>query len=291
LRFKDICLPHGTTIASSQKRPVSRERSGKLDPVAVWNPALDITNVRTFRSFRYSFFAHPDGTVFWEERFDAILSNEFYLRRFPFDTESMVVRVQPLISGADLGKQDVTFADQSYSTFIDPGTYLAAWEIKGIAYSVKSTPVGNSAIVLPQARFEVIVKRRAGFCVWQVFVPILLMVAVPWSVFWISTKEFDWQMKIPVTIMLAMVAFEFAIARDLPRVGYITFLDAVFLVGFFFTFLAIAEVIVVHVLIMRWMQPLAEKVHRAPRWAFPLGYALVIAALIPIFFIGRGRPL
>jgi hypothetical protein len=32
-------------------------------------------------------------------------------------------------------------------------------------------------------------------------------------------------------------------------------------------------------------------VQRAPRWAFPLGYALVVAALIPMFFIGRGHPL
>lgn len=47
-----------------------------LDPDEVWNPTLDITNALTFRSFRESFVSFPEGTVFWEERFDAVLSDE-----------------------------------------------------------------------------------------------------------------------------------------------------------------------------------------------------------------------
>jgi hypothetical protein len=56
-----------------------------LDPQEVWNPQLDMTNAPSFRSFRRAFFSFPDGTVFWEERFDAVFSNQYYLRRFPFD--------------------------------------------------------------------------------------------------------------------------------------------------------------------------------------------------------------
>ncbi len=40
---------------------------------------------------------------------------------------------------------------------------------------------------------------------------------ISWSVFWVDILEFDWQMKLPIAVMLELVAFEFAVARDLPR--------------------------------------------------------------------------
>jgi hypothetical protein len=80
----------------------------------------------------------------------------------------------------------------------------------------------------------VIVKRRANFYVWKVFVPLLIMTLIPKVVFWIDVKEFDWMLKVPMTMLLAMVPFEFVVSRDLPLIGYVTLLDAVFLAGFIF---------------------------------------------------------
>jgi len=34
----------------------------------------------------------------------------------------------------------------------------------------------------------------------------------------------------------------------------------------------------------------AHRVHRAARWAFPLAFVIVVAILIPVFFLGAGRP-
>jgi hypothetical protein len=269
------------------------DRSGEartLDPEEVWNPKLDITNARTFKSFRRSFFCFPDGTVFWEERFNAVLSDEYYLRRFPFDKQSLSIVVQPSISPARPNEDPITFASSDYATSINPSAYLSAWAIKRITYSVDSVRTGNGGITIPQAKFDVLVRRRSGFYVWKVFLPIFLMTLVPWSVFWVSTSEFDWQMKIPIAIMLAMVAFDFSVSWDLPRLSYITFLDSVFLASFVFTFLSTVEVTVTHVLILREMRPLAEKIQIASRWLFPLAYVLLLLALLALFFSGPGRP-
>jgi hypothetical protein len=271
----------------------NRYQSGQtrqLDPAAVWNPELDIVNARTFRSFRRSFFAYPDGTVLWGERFDAVLSNQYFLRGFPFDTQSLEIKVQPVASPARPQQASIEFAGEDYATGINPDAYLSAWEIERPSYALRSVPIGDGGTVVTQARFQIVVKRRSGFYVWKVFVPIFLMVLVPWSVFWVSTKEFDWQMKIPIAIMLAMVAFEYSISWDLPRVRYITFLDAVFLTSFAFTFLTTVEITAVHVLIMREKLPVAEKIQSSSRWLFPLAYLLVLIALILLFFGGRGRP-
>lgn len=92
-------------------------------------------------------------------------------------------------------------------------------------------------------------------------------------------------MKICIATILAMIALEFTIARDLPRMSYITFLDAVFLTSFIFTFLAIVEIITVHYLIVGEMESLAVRIHRSSRWIFPLAYFVVLIVLGPSFFV------
>jgi hypothetical protein len=119
----------------------------------------------------------------------------------------------------------------------------------------------------------------------------IVMAIIPWSIFWVDPKEFDWQMKIPIAVMLALVAFEFAVSRDLPRIPYITFLDAVFLTCFLFVFASIVEIVVVHALLKADCSLLAARVHWHARWAVPLAFLCTLAILIPIFFLGPNQPL
>jgi uncharacterized membrane protein YobD (UPF0266 family) len=82
-----------------------------------------------------------------------------------------------------------------------------------------------------------------------------------------------------MTMLLSMVAFEFTIARDLPRIGYLTFLDAVFLASFAFCFLCIFEIAAVFLLQQHGKRELAVKLHTKGRWAYPLAYFGLIFVL------------
>ena len=86
----------------------------------------------------------------------------------------------------------------------------------------------------PQALFQVVIRRHSGFYIWKIFLPMILMASIPWAVFWYEVHDFSGQMSVPLAVMLSMVAFQLSIAKDLPRVGYTTFLDAVFLTSFTF---------------------------------------------------------
>ena len=46
--------------------PRCRSKTPGLDPKEVWNPQLNLANVRTYKSFNSFFFCDPDGTVSWE---------------------------------------------------------------------------------------------------------------------------------------------------------------------------------------------------------------------------------
>ena len=86
-----------------------------------------------------------------------------------------------------------------------------------------------------------------------------------------------------MTMLLSMVAFEFTVARDLPRIGYVTFLDAVFLASFAFCFFCIIEITAVFLMQNAGMRAPAVRLHSAGKWAYPLAYFVILLFLAVCF--------
>jgi hypothetical protein len=103
-------------------------------------------------------------------------------------------------------------------------------------------------------------------------VPLLMLTMIPLVVFWIDVSQFDWILKIPMTMLLSMVAFGFTIARDLPRIGYLTFWMLSFSPVSPFCFLCIFEIAAVFLMQQRGKRPLAVKLHTAGKRGYPLAY-------------------
>jgi hypothetical protein len=248
----------------------------------LWTPAIEAANSVSHKTNQYSLVADRDGSVTYIERFDAILSNDYDLKRFPFDTQVLQFEFQPFLSTA----AEIRFAPQPLpSTGISPEqhTQLAAWQINDLRYTAEKVARDRYLPLAQEAVFQLVVKRRSGFYLWKIFVPLAMMTLVPMVIFWIDVEQFDWLLKVPMTMLLSMVAFEFTITRDLPRVGYVTFLDAVFLASFALCFLCIFEITTVYLLQKRGMRTTAVTVHSAGRWIYPMAYLGVILFLAAIF--------
>jgi hypothetical protein len=257
-------------------------RSFRLEEL--WTPSIESANSITHRTTQYYLAADNAGTVTYTEKFVAELSNDFDLKKFPFDTQDLRFEFHPFLSAA----QEIQFAPQALPfTAISPEqhTELAAWQIEELRYAVDKSTADGEIPAGTGASFQIIVRRRSGFYIWKIFVPLLMMTLIPMVVFWIDVAQFDWLLKIPMTMLLSMVAFEFAIARDLPRIGYLTLLDAVFLAGFTFCFLCIFEIATVFLLQERGKRPLAVKLHRGGRWGYPAAYFAPLLVLAIGFLV------
>jgi len=270
-----LALPAGETPAHGDA-----PRTFKVQEL--WTPPIQSANTISHRTISYFLEADRNGLVTYVEAFDGVLSSGFNLRKFPFDTQVLQFEYQPFVSSPSAFQ----FAPQSLpGTGIsgDPHTELAAWRVTEVSY--RADKLDSIGFVPPtrQAIFQIVVKRRSGFYIWKIFLPLLMLTLVPASVFWMDVKDIDWMLKVPMTMLLSMVAFEFSIARDLPRIGYVTFLDAVFFSSFVFCFVNIIELTLVYFLHRKEMRKTALKLHAAGRWAYPLGYAGTLCLLAIVF--------
>jgi hypothetical protein len=244
----------------------------------IWAPAIEGANTISHKTNQYSLEADRNGVVTYRERFEGVYSNSFELRKFPFDTQVLTFEFQPFLSAAS----QIRFASEALSgTGITPDqhTDLAAWRMEDLRYTTDKLVRDPFQAEAHEALFQITAKRRSGFYLWKIFLPLMMITLVPMVVFWIDVKEFDWIVKIPMTMLLSMVAFQFTVTRDLPRIGYITFLDAVFVASFVFCFLGIFEITLVYCLQKYNRRSLAVRLHTMGRWAYPLAYLSVVSVL------------
>jgi hypothetical protein len=136
---------------------------------------------------------------------------------------------------------------------------------------------------MTEARFEIAVERRYGFYLWKVFLPLLLMVIMSWSVFWFDPPEVSSQVTIAVTTILTIIAFALAISLTLPRVPYLTFADAFFLTCYIFAFVTMVEVTTVHIAYRNERRKVAAKIRGTARWLVPAAFVVINSILIVHF--------
>jgi hypothetical protein len=98
-----------------------------------------------------------------------------------------------------------------------------------------------------------------------------------WCVFWMVDEGFGPRTRVTTTGVLTIVAYQFAIARDIPKVAYLTLFDSVMVISFTLIATTVVESLIVSRVGERDPE-LAVRIDRASRIVFPLVYFLSIAA-------------
>lgn len=255
-----------------------------LSPGSVWQPHLVMINVVAPRNtYETSLRVEPDGLMSYAERFDAVLTSTFHLKSFPFDAQKLEVIIHPFT----IQQSFVIFVPSRRPvwTAAEFNTYssLESWQFKSISFDIGSAASQFGKDTITEARFQIAVARRYGFYLWKVFLPLLLMVIVSWSVFWFDPPEVSSQVQIAVTTILTIIAFALAISLTLPRVPYLTFAAAFFLTCYIFAFVAMLELTAVHIAYRNERRKTAARIRHTARWLVPAAFTAINAILIVHF--------
>jgi hypothetical protein len=252
----------------------------------IWIPKLEMINAASPRSRQeISIMVSPDGTVRYAERLVVVLSSSFHLRRFPFDQQQLLVLIHPFLADGPRLRfkldSDSTWTASEFTSF----SSLAQWHLTGLR-SLLLDAATYGGMTVPEARFQIDVTRRSSFYLWKVFIPLLLMVFLSWAVFWIEADDLSNQIQVAVTTILTVIAFAFAISATMPRLPYLTYSDAFFLECYIYVFLAVVELMTVHVTHRSEVRrDLGLRIRKYSRWVIPASF-VVTNAIIAMHFLG-----
>jgi len=248
----------------------------QLPLTSVWHPQLDFLN-SGYMERRRSASADqvevgPEGLVRHQQRYYGSLASYHSLREFPFDEQEFKIslvspeyaddEVALVVNDAQTGKRDLL--------------NISDWSIDSIGASTGTYLTETIGRRLSTYEFGISARRQVGFYLWKVIVPLTLIVAMSWTVFWVSPAQFGPQIGLSATAMLTLIAFQFALVNILPKLAYFTVLDRFIVGSTILVFVALVEAVIASYFVSRDKNPLALRMDAISRWVFPAAFALLI---------------
>ncbi len=278
LRWKDSRLAH--TGKGIVRYPLEQ----------IWHPRVGIVNETNSvsRKMPDSVEVDPDGTVTSRQRYAGAFTQPLRLQSFPFDRQTF--RVQ-LVAVRYQSNEVMFVPDQVWirdglkgAGGISPSVTLPdwtieKWELKPLMYALAPHHQYSSYA------FDFTASRNVQHYILKVILPLILIVIMSWSVFWIDPVHSNSQISIAVTSMLTLIAYRFAVDTQLPRLPYMTRLDAFILTSTLLVFFSLIEVLITTILETSRRTGRAKKIDRYCRAIFP---AMFLIASIAIFVHPRG---
>jgi hypothetical protein len=215
-----------------------------------------------------------DGTIEQSINVSVPLATHFDLRRFPLDRQTLELQVESYLWNRD---QLQFIHDETISGFSD-GIDIPEWNIRAVNGQVSEIAVLRSDVPFSRYVLEIEIARKPGFYYWKVFLPLIVIVALSWSVFWMTDERFSARSRISATGVLTVVAYQFVFAENLPRVGYLTLLDQVMIGSFGLLAVTVLESLLVD-RANKDDPARAIQIDRTSRWLFPAVYAAMLATI------------
>jgi hypothetical protein len=267
------------------------ERSGTWDadyylyeawtPEPGFTPQTEVVNEVSRVGAQFDSTELRDGRCLRSRRIRSKLRSPFNLRTFPFDDQILTL---------DLSDDDFPSAQLEYAAVPlvagvddDVRESISGWKLVGdpsFSRETRTFKWESGAPAYDYAHFAVRVRRHVTFHLTRYLLPLLIIVAVAFGVFWVHPDDLSSSLSVGVTCMLAAIALQFAEGGTLPEVSYLTLADRVFAICYFAIAASVGESIYVNVLARRGDKDKALRVDRRARRWFPA--ALVVALLLSV---------
>ena len=232
-----------------------------------------------------------DGTIETRLRDSAkFKANEFNFGRFPFDSQILSFELwsefpSTMIS-LSASKLMLDYSTYLYDFEGEDGIVIPAWKLENVTYDTYEYVEQDG---FPYKGFRVFleVKRLSSYYIYKVILPIIFILSISWSVFWIRGDELEAKANITIVCLLALIAYNFIIDEDLPKLSYLTFLDSFILLSYFYT--GIATILCVSSFLRkRATGKEISRIDKHAQWIGPVSYFGILFSLLIYFYNFKG---
>jgi hypothetical protein len=240
---------------------------------SIWNPAPGILNRRNMELVLPMMVrVDPAGRVSFAQRAFGDFSIPLDLRRFPVDSQVLFVKIVSYRFGPD----EVEFVSGGSAAGGGRVFSLSGWHVPSTRASVWSEHDAASEFGVAHSTWRIDVQRDRSHFRYNFFIPLVLIVLMAWSVFWINPNFLPSQIAVSTSSVFTLIAFRFSMGLFLPKVSYMTLADKFTLGATVLVFYALAQAVSTGWLAKNNKETIAHAMDRWGRWIYLLVFAAIL---------------
>jgi hypothetical protein len=207
-----------------------------------------------------------NGKVTYLERFTTNFQLNFDFSKYPFDTQDFYIYFDQLFS-----EDNYIYTPMESFSEIDPEHGEDEFKLSGFDTQI-SSEISSRQVPTSRFTFHFAAPRHLSYYVFRIFIPVLLIISVSYVTFFL--KDYTRRIEVATGNLLLFIAFSFSIAEDYPRMGYLTFLDAIMAITFI-----INTLVVVYSVYLKWLEThdqreRSEQIDHYMDWVYPIAYVV-----------------
>jgi hypothetical protein len=205
--------PRLAFAGTEPKRFVEESAVGQLQ--TMWWPHLEFINTGTPDVANRTLDIAPDGSVTYKLSVTATFRSDLDLRRFPFDRETLEVRIQSFSWTRD----QMIFVPDPERIGFNPRSTYEELDVSQVSSEVRQRELTGWGPAESYSEFAALieVKRRPIFYLWTVFAPVILIFLISCAVFAVDIENLHDRIGIALTALLACIAMQFTVSLTSRR--------------------------------------------------------------------------
>ena len=231
----------------------------------------------------------PDGRLTLVATLNAAVETDLDLRRHPFDRQRVEAIFEVL--GFDETEVELQAEPSTSGASASPpsSVNLPQWKITDVQTFIRDRRASHHGESGVASTFvlSVELERQSFFMLRLVVLPLVLVVMLSWSVFWMDRSSLGDRLSVSFIGILTAVAYQIVVSEILPQISYVTLMNGFLNVSFIVMCASVVINLVVGSLDRSGRSATGDLIDRRCRWIFPLTYfglvLLVVAAAFILF--------